>query len=145
LREASTTVPAAILKEPDKLAIVESLRRDLKIPGLVEAFEIEEAQLTIDFKGPASISRVVIDRDSGKATAQITFAGTMALLNDLHMGRDSGAAWSWVIDITAWLMTFVSVSGMALLLTLPKRRNAGLIAMIVGTALCAAVYVWMVP
>jgi hypothetical protein len=134
-----------LLAEPDKLAVVEALRRDLRLSGSVDSFDIDDDQCQIDFKRPGSHAHVAVDRATGTITGEATSFGAMALLNDLHMGRDSGASWSLLIDASAWLMTFVSLSGMALLLQLPKRRRLGLIAMAVGLAASVVVYVCLVP
>ena len=48
--------------------------------------------------------------------------GLVAVLNDLHKGRDTGTAWSVVIDVSAVLMTFISLTGLVLLLYLKRRR-----------------------
>ena len=37
--------------------------------------------------------------------------GFFAVLNDLHKGRDTGSAWARVIDLSAVLMTLVSLTG----------------------------------
>ena len=71
--------------------------------------------------------------------------GAAALLNDLHKGRDSGKAWSWLIDVSAVFLTFVSVTGIVLILFLQKRRFTGLMAGAVGVALCGIVYMLWVP
>jgi hypothetical protein len=71
--------------------------------------------------------------------------GLAAILNDLHKGRDSGRAWSWVIDVSAVFMTFVSGSGIVLLLFLQKRRYSGIAAALVGAALWLIVYLVWAP
>lgn len=38
-------------------------------------------------------------------------AGFGAVINDLHKGRDSGDTWQWLIDISAVLLAFVSLTG----------------------------------
>ena len=65
--------------------------------------------------------------------------------NARYKGRASGRAWAWVIDVSAVFMTFVSVSGIVLLLFLQKRRFSGLLAGAVGLAMCAVVYLVWVP
>lgn len=139
------SIDAKLLAEPDKLAVVELLRRDFGVTGFVDSFEVDDEQCHIDFKRPGSFAHVDIDRLTGEVDGELSSRGAMAVINDLHMGRDSGGSWSLVIDITAWLMTFVSISGMMLLLQLPKRRAIGLVAMIIGLAASVAVYVWLVP
>ena len=86
-----------------------------------------------------------IDRQSGAYDVTETKMGIAAVLNDLHKGRDSGKAWSWLIDASAVFMTFVSVSGIVLLLFLQKRRFSGVMAGTAGAVLCYVVYVLWVP
>jgi hypothetical protein len=69
----------------------------------------------------------------------------VALINDLHKGRDTGAAWSVVIDVSAVLMTVSSLTGLALLCTLRRRRVPGLLVAFAGTVAVLAVVVWLVP
>ncbi len=69
----------------------------------------------------------------------------LAIINDLHMGRNSGSGWAVLIDVAAALLGFVSISGMILLLSLIKRRNWGLAYMVTGTVASVAVYLFFVP
>ena len=69
----------------------------------------------------------------------------VAVMNDLHKGRDSGSTWSWVIDISAVLMTLVSATGLVLLLYLKRRRLSGLVTGVVGTIIIVLIYLFAVP
>jgi hypothetical protein len=71
--------------------------------------------------------------------------GLFAVLNDLHKGRDSGTAWGVLIDISAVLMTLVSLSGMLLIFFLQKKRLSGLLAAAAGAVLCYLAYLAWVP
>ena len=71
--------------------------------------------------------------------------GLVAVMNDLHKGRDSGKVWGWMIDLSAVLMVLVSVTGMALIFFLSKRRVSGLVVAGLGTVLCYAIYVVWAP
>lgn len=71
--------------------------------------------------------------------------GVFAVLNDLHKGRDSGKGWGWLIDISAVLLTLVSLTGLLMLLFLKKRRLSGLIITVVGGTICYMVYLIFVP
>ena len=50
-----------------------------------------------------------------------------------------------MIDISAILMTLVSITGIVLIFVLPKRRTSGLVALAVGAAICYAIYAALVP
>jgi hypothetical protein len=128
-----------------KLEIVEYLRSHHKISGAVNEFRVEDGQASVSFKGPGYEASVFIDRQSGAYDVTETKMGLAAILNDLHKGRDSGKSWSWLIDASAVFMTFVSVSGIVLLLLLQKRRFSGVMAGTAGAVLCYIIYVLWVP
>jgi hypothetical protein len=69
----------------------------------------------------------------------------IALLNDLHKGRDSGKGWSWLIDVSAGFLTLVSLSGLVMLFFLKKKRLSGLMMVIIGAVLCYLIYWLWVP
>jgi hypothetical protein len=131
-------------KEVDKLQIVEQLRRSHGIHSALSDFRVDDAQLSVSFKGPGYTADTFIDRDSGKYELTETRMGWGAILNDLHKGRDTGVAWKWLIDGSAVLMTLVSITGLALIFFLAKRRVSGLVSLGVGTAICYVVYlIWV--
>lgn len=128
-----------------KLEIVEHLRRSHSVRGALSDFRIDDAQLSVSFKGPGYTADAFIDRATGRYELTETRMGFAAVMNDLHKGRDTGRAWSWVIDLSALLMCLVSISGTLLIFFLPKRRASGLIAAAIGAALCLAAYLVWVP
>ncbi len=131
-------------KDVAKLEIVEQLRAT-GVKGALSDFRIDGAQIGVSFKGPAYTADAFIDRETGKYDLTETRMGFVAVINDLHKGRDSGRAWSLVIDLSAALMVFVSLSGLVLMFYLHKRRASGLIALACGAALCWLVYAVWVP
>lgn len=132
-------------RELAKLEIVEHLRKTHAVRGALSDFRIEDAQVTVSFKGPGYMADTFIDRESGKYELTETRMGLVAVMNDLHKGRDSGKVWGWMIDLSAILMVLVSVTGMALIFFLSKRRLSGLVVAGLGTVLCYAVYVVWAP
>jgi hypothetical protein len=69
----------------------------------------------------------------------------VAIINDLHKGRDTGKVWAAIIDISAILMVLLSLSGLVLIFFLHKKLRSGLIALAAGTVLCYVVYQIWVP
>ncbi len=128
-----------------KLEIVEYLRSHHNISRAVNDFRVDDGQVSVSFKGPGYEATAFIDRQSGAYDVTKTKMGLAAVLNDLHKGRDAGKAWSWLIDASAVFMTFVSVSGIVLILFLQKRRFSGLIACTAGVVLCLVIYLVWVP
>ncbi len=131
-------------KEVDKLQIVELLRRQHGIHSDLSDFRVDEGQCAVSFKGPGYTADTFIDRETGKYDLTVTRMGWGAVLNDLHKGRDTGQAWKMLIDASAGLMTLVSVTGLALIFFLAKRRISGLVSLGVGAAACYVVYwIWV--
>jgi hypothetical protein len=137
--------PALLKGSVEKLEVVEHLRASHRISSAVSEFRVDDQQCSVSFKGPGYTADVFIDRESGSYDVTETKMGLAAVLNDLHKGRDSGNAWGWVIDGSAIFMTFVSLTGIVLLLFLQKRRFSGLMAGAVGALLCYVVYLVWVP
>ena len=137
------------VKAPDaavaKLEVVEFLRRVHGIKGAAGDFLIDESQCTASFKGPGYAAVTFINRATGDYELTEDRLGLVAVLNDLHKGRDSGRGWSLVIDISAVLMTVVSVTGLVLLFFFRHRRIGGLAIATAGGLLCYLIYLICVP
>jgi uncharacterized protein len=118
-----------------RFEIAEALRRAHHLRGVVEEFRVEEAECVVSFKAPGSSADAFLDRKTGHYTLTTTYDGLVAVLNDLHKGRHSGPVWSWVIDVTAGVMVFISLSGLVLLLYFKRRRRVGLALAVLGAAL----------
>ena len=132
---------------PDTLAIVEHIRNTDHVRGAVntEDLRVDDDQITFSFRGPGYSADTTVDRATGKYQVVETKAGFVAVINDLHKGRDSGKVWSWVIDGSAILLTLVSLSGLVLIFFIYKRRTSGLLLAAIATALCLLLYRIWVP
>jgi len=123
-----------------KLDIVEQLRRTHGIKAALSDFRIDESQCAVSFKGPGYSADAFINRESGEYDLTENRMGFVAVLNDLHKGRDTGRAWSGLIDASAIFMTLVSLTGMALIFFLKRWRRSGLICALLGAIACLWVY-----
>ena len=128
-----------------KLEIVEFLRKTYQVKGAVSEFRIDDSELSVSLKGPAYSCDAFIDRETGKYEVSEIKMGIVAVMNDLHKGRDSGSGWSWIIDISAVFLVLISLSGLILLCFIKKKRVAGLVTGIVGLLICYLIYVIFVP
>jgi uncharacterized protein len=124
--------------EQDK--IVELLRRSHGVKGAVSEVHVDEDRCEVVFKGPGYEADASIDRKTGKYDLNVSRFGFVAVLNDLHKGRDTGGKWSAVIDFSAALMTLVSLTGLTLIFFLNKRRLYGLVIAVTGALLCYLAY-----
>lgn len=129
----------------DKLNIVEHLRGEGGVRGALAEFRIGDAECDVAFKGPAYEASVVIDRGTGRYDILESRMGFAALVNDLHKGRDTGPVWKGVIDVSAMLLVFISLTGLILLYFVHKYRTAGVILFAAGGLISWAAYAVWVP
>jgi hypothetical protein len=128
----------------DRLLVAEQLRNSHHLRGQVTEFVIDEFECMLVYKGPGYSADVFVDRESGSYTLTEISSGPMAIMNDLHKGRDSGKQWAWVIDLSAGVMMLMSVAGFGLLFYLKKRRVSGVLTAVIGTiAFIAAWAIWV--
>lgn len=128
-----------------KLEIVEFFRNNYGISGYVSEFLIDDQQCALSFKGPGYSADVFISREDGTFRLTELRLGLAAVLNDLHRGRDTGKGWGRVVDVSAVFLTLVSVSGLAMLFFLKKKRVAGIVLAVAGALVCYAVFYFCVP
>ncbi|MEL7267308.1 MAG: PepSY-associated TM helix domain-containing protein, partial [Planctomycetota bacterium] len=139
----SGELPTSLLvPEIDELEIAETLRSRHHLKGRIKEFESDELECMLVFKSPGYAADVFVDRESGRYTLTITSSSVVAVMNDLHKGRDSGMAWNTlIIDGSAILMMLLSLTGFGLLFYLKKRRVAGTLTALAGTL--ALLLVWI--
>lgn len=151
LRREPTSGAAEMREEPDpsagvaKLEIVEYLRATHAIYGALAEFRVDDQECVVSFKGPAYAADAFIEMPSGHYRITQTYHGAVALLNDLHKGRDSGRIWSAVIDISAILMTVISLTGLVLLFYLKLKRVSGVVVAVGGAVVIVVLYRLWVP
>jgi hypothetical protein len=127
-----------------KLEIVELLKNKHNIKGNISDFIIDDDQCSISFKGPGYSADAFIDRNNGNYKITETSLGLIAIINDLHKGRDTGKKWSYLIDIAAIFMSLLSLTGLVMICFMKKRRASGFICLAAGTLICYLVYYFFV-
>lgn len=127
-----------------KLEMVELLRKQYGIKAPVTEFRIEEQQCAISFRGPGYAADAFVNREDGSYEITLLKAGAIGILNDLHKGRDSGAKWAVLIDVSAILMIIISLTGIILLLYIKRKRISGIVWALIGLVLAFLVYkIWV--
>ncbi len=131
--------------EIDKLGLVEMLRSREHMRGAVSDVRIDDSQITVSSRAPGYTADVFIDRPTGKYDVTEVSSGFVAVVNDLHKGRDTGKVWGWLIDASAILLVLVSLTGLVLIWFVYKRRTAGLTLGLIGAIIALGIYRWLVP
>ncbi len=136
VEEFTLKLPDALLESgpsafvPEEEDLIQYLQNQVDISGSpsamevfidVEGGELFEGEISFDYKGPGFNATVFIDLTTKEAVIEKSHYGVVAVLNDLHKGRNSGDVWKWFIDITALLMVFFVLTGVCLLL--PKKKT----------------------
>jgi hypothetical protein len=92
--------------------------------GVIAAVGIDPAGKSVEWSDtdayvalprPGGDAWVSIERSTGRITAETTDRGWISYLNDLHKGRNAGAAWAWFIDIFAGACILFTLTGLLLL------------------------------
>lgn len=163
----TVTLPAALVSAPDdkldKLKIVEQLHILGPISGALhmrdpeagqpadDGFTLDESTITLRFEGPSRVTDVTIYRKEadnhkpGEVKIDTETRGLTGLLGDLHMGKATGPAWAWVIDLVSLTLCFASLTGILIWTQLSKRRTIGLVCLGLGTAIIVGIYLVFVP
>lgn len=102
-------------------------------------WDSDDQILMIDVKRPGGYSVAEIDLSERNILIEDHDYGALSTLNDLHMGRYSGAFWSFFIDISALAMLLFSLTGLWLVLPKTKRRKK-LIAASIGGAVIMFIF-----
>jgi uncharacterized protein len=122
LRPALATVSAGSAPLPDELRDWLASDMDLHV-GQAKA-DWSDDEIRLDLPRPGGDAWLGVARDSGEVTYELTDRGWISYLNDLHKGRNTGAVWSWFIDMFALACLVFSITGLFLLKMHAGRRAA---------------------
>lgn len=123
--EKSATLPPALLrqvaadgapdtKKPLPVPVAAWVEKEIGQSGAgIAEWSADEVYLALP--RPGGDGWVAIDRHSGEVTSEATSRGWISYLNDLHKGRNTGAAWKWFIDIFAVACFLFALTGLLLL------------------------------
>lgn len=160
IQRSTLTLPASLFTiqdgrlKADQTAFETFLFEEANLSGVPSGLdiyaEIEDGELllgevSMDFKGPGYNASVFVDVTSEIVEVETTNYGVIALLNDLHKGRNSGEVWKWFIDITALLMIFFVLTGVCLLLPKKKTLNTSIKWTVFGSVISLVIYFVAVP
>ena len=123
------TLPAGFDKNGnvDFLAVSEFIRSTYGVSAAVSEYNADTAQGSIAFNGPGYAASAVFDVHTGAYTLTITQQGFVAVMNDLHKGRDASSSWKWVIDVSGGFLVFVAITGLGIQIFMRKRRVRSLL------------------
>lgn len=107
------------------------------------AFDIGE--ITFDYPLPSGYAFVTVILADDIVEVEQASNGFIGLLNDLHKGRHCGNFWSVLIDVSAILMAFFTLTGVIILLQNAKHRKQAFMVVLLGSITPIAIYLLAVP
>ena len=133
-------LPESILKsikqqENPSDAILNYVRQQQNVVGRYQSSEVMDNEVMIRLESPAGATDIWVMADTGETEITQKPASTVSMLNDLHRGKNSGLAWSWLIDISAIIVIALSLVGYILFLSIKTRLVTHLMLTAVSLAL----------
>lgn len=116
----------------DFLSMAEFVRSEYDVKGTVDSYQATDTEGSISFKDPGYSADLFFSVEDGTYDITIEQQGFLAVMNDLHKGRNSGSTWAWLIDVSAIFLVVISVTGLAMQFFLRKRRRSALVTAAVG-------------
>jgi hypothetical protein len=128
VRTQTAALPAALLAQlqqaweadgDEKAAlpatVADWLGETLSVRAGDRQIEWADDEIYVSLPRPGGDAWLTIDLQDGEVTHELTDRGWLSYLNDLHKGRNTGAAWSLFIDVFAAAALIFAVTGLLLL------------------------------
>jgi len=123
VRHAGTLAPATLqrLSDPGRksapvaTAVADAVHAQTGADIAGRDGDWSDDEVYISLPRPGGDAWVSIDRETGEVQYESTDRGWLAWFNDLHKGRNTGAAWRWFIDVFALACVVFAVTGLLLL------------------------------
>jgi hypothetical protein len=133
-------LPESVLKsikqqENPSDTILNYVRQQQNVVGRYQSSEVLDNEVMIRLESPAGATDIWVMADTGETEITQKPASTVSMLNDLHRGKNSGLAWSWLIDISAIIVIALSLVGYILFLSIKTRLVTHLVLTAVSLAL----------
>ncbi len=149
-QEVKLAIPAALLKaavqaHDQPAALAAAVMRLTPIVGVYKSGEIDDGEANLRFEGTKGSSTVTVDIRNGAADVSVQHASLVSVIGDLHRGKNAGAAWRLVIDLSAVVILALSLIGYVLFFSLRFRLRTSLILTAVSLGVLIGVFVLLTP
>lgn len=149
-RETTVRLPAAelaaALRGPDASRVLAAaVGRRTPLLGAYKSAEVEDGAALIHLEGVRGESDIDLDTRSGLARVTLVPATPVTVVGELHRGRKAGAAWRWVIDVSAVVILLLSLVGYVLFFSLRFRLRTSLLLTATSLLALAAVFLLLTP
>ena len=142
---SQTDISAAMVATDPGRALTQALAGKTQLVGAFSSADIQGKQALIRLEGPKGSSDVDLDLNTGRAQVKVAKASVAGLIQDLHRGKNSGAAWRAVIDASAYVVIALSLIGYILFFSLRFRLRTSLALTAISLLLLGGVVALFVP
>ncbi len=148
--EATLTLPKAELakaqaaKDPAR-ALADAVGRERNLRGAYQSGEIIDGEAMIRLEGVTGSSDLIVNLESGETEVTISKVDLVTTINELHRGKNAGAAWKLVIDFSAIIVLALSLVGYILFFSLRFRLKTSLILTGVSLGALLGIFFLLVP
>ncbi len=132
-----------VSEQADDTPIPRSVRRHLKSALDInigpQSAEWTDLDVYVPLPRPGGDAWLAIDRGTGEIEYELTRRGTIAYLNDLHKGRNTGSIWVLFLDVFSVATILFCLTGLWLLQIHAKKRATTWPLMFAGLILPALI------
>jgi len=95
--------------------VADWLNETLSVRVVDRQTEWSDDEIYVSLPRPGGDAWLTVNLEDGEVTHELTDRGWLSYFNDLHKGRNTGAAWSLFIDVFAFAALVFAISGLLLL------------------------------
>lgn len=127
IRTMDAQLPVELCQSKDRLGIVEYLRSEIRLRGLVQECDLTGEEYRIAFRSAGERADVSIDAATGKARIDLESHGMAAIMGAIHAGEHTGQLGKRVVDVAAIFLVLTALTGIVLWASLSIRRETGIL------------------
>lgn len=125
--------------------LAKAIGAQVDLIGAYKSAETLDDEVLLSFESVKGRSDITVNLQTGAADVSIQRSDAVTVLNELHRGKNSGKAWSLIIDITAILVLLLSLIGYVLFFSLRFRLRTSLILTGVSLGALVTVFIFLIP
>lgn len=149
-QEVRLAVPAVLMNAASQAhdqpaVLAATVARLTPLVGAYKSGEIDDGEANLRFEGTKGSSTVTVDMRNGATDVALQHATVVSVIGDLHRGKNAGAAWRLVIDISAVVILALSLIGYVLFFSLRFRLRTSLILTVMSLGVLVGVFVLLTP
>jgi uncharacterized protein len=138
-------IAAAMNLDDKPRALAALLSAQKAVGGVYASGELEDGEAYLRFEGVSGNASAVLDIKTGATEITTRKADAVTIINDLHRGKNAGAAWKWLIDISAVIFLVLSLVGYILFFSLRHRLVQTMALTVISLGALVGIFVLFVP